>query len=291
MEGTSRSLARALDGAPLCDIPSGCCFFTGPWTVTRSSLRMWRRVAAFCRPLRPELLLVSRDVLEDRKGAGGSGTPKVCVPKMAQQVFPVSPDAPFGLGGGGPGGGITSLLLRCTAILIPPDLAFHMDRSRRGQCSSICCFHGIEILIFLPASSGSLSRTANAETGSGVRYPFHVLPVLQHSCPTAPFLPRGTITCATLRRRPCVEGWLGRCDDLQRYGLSEVPRAVHVAKIPGADWGTEGHGRVSGKGRGWAWGGQRGQGPGRGRLCRRQGAGGLGKTGWAGAGVGCVADV
>ena len=32
---------------PLCDIPSNCCFFTGPWTVTRSSLRMLRRVAAF----------------------------------------------------------------------------------------------------------------------------------------------------------------------------------------------------------------------------------------------------
>ena len=45
--------------APLCDIPSGCCFFTGPWTVTRSSLRMLRRVAAFCWPLRPVLLLVS----------------------------------------------------------------------------------------------------------------------------------------------------------------------------------------------------------------------------------------
>ena len=45
--------------APLCDIPSGCCFFTGPWTVTRSSLRMLRRVAAFCRPLQPLLLLVS----------------------------------------------------------------------------------------------------------------------------------------------------------------------------------------------------------------------------------------
>ena len=30
----------------------------GPWTVTRSSLRMLRRVAAFCRPLRPVLLLV-----------------------------------------------------------------------------------------------------------------------------------------------------------------------------------------------------------------------------------------
>ena len=44
---------------PLCDIPSGCCSFTGPWTVTRSSLRMLRLVAAFCRPLRPVLLLVS----------------------------------------------------------------------------------------------------------------------------------------------------------------------------------------------------------------------------------------
>ena len=45
--------------APLCDIPSGCCSFTGPWTVTRSSLRMLRWVAAFYRPLRPVLLLVS----------------------------------------------------------------------------------------------------------------------------------------------------------------------------------------------------------------------------------------
>ena len=43
---------------PLCDIPPGCCFGTGPWTVTRSSLRMLRRVAAFCRPLRPVRLLV-----------------------------------------------------------------------------------------------------------------------------------------------------------------------------------------------------------------------------------------
>ena len=43
---------------PLCDIPSGCCVYTGPWTVTRSSRRMLRRVTAFCRPLRPVLLLV-----------------------------------------------------------------------------------------------------------------------------------------------------------------------------------------------------------------------------------------
>ena len=44
---------------PPCDIPSGCCFFTEPWTVTRSSLRMFRRVAAFRRPPRPVLLRVS----------------------------------------------------------------------------------------------------------------------------------------------------------------------------------------------------------------------------------------
>ena len=44
---------------PPCDIPSGCCSFTGPWTVTRSALRMLRRVAAFCRLLQPVLLLVS----------------------------------------------------------------------------------------------------------------------------------------------------------------------------------------------------------------------------------------
>ena len=50
---------QRLNPPPPCDSPSGCCSFTGPWTVTRSSLRMLRRVAAFCRPLRPVLLLVS----------------------------------------------------------------------------------------------------------------------------------------------------------------------------------------------------------------------------------------
>ena len=43
----------------MCNIPSGCCFFTGPCTVTRSSLCMLGQVAAFCRPLRPVFLLVS----------------------------------------------------------------------------------------------------------------------------------------------------------------------------------------------------------------------------------------
>ena len=37
----------------------GLQFLYGPWTVTRSSLRMLRRVAAFCWPLRPVLPLVS----------------------------------------------------------------------------------------------------------------------------------------------------------------------------------------------------------------------------------------
>ena len=59
MEDTSHSPRPCANPPPLCDSPSGCCSFTGPWTVTRSSLRMLRRVAAFCRPLRPVLLLVS----------------------------------------------------------------------------------------------------------------------------------------------------------------------------------------------------------------------------------------
>ena len=44
---------------PLCDIPSGCCFFRGLCTVTHSSLCMLHWVAAFCQPLRPVYLLVS----------------------------------------------------------------------------------------------------------------------------------------------------------------------------------------------------------------------------------------
>ena len=56
--GIQTKILPSLGPTPLCDIPSGCCFFTGPWTVTRSSHRMLRRVAAFCRPLRPVLLLV-----------------------------------------------------------------------------------------------------------------------------------------------------------------------------------------------------------------------------------------
>ena len=52
-------LDKVLPPPPLCNMPSGCCFFRGPWTVTRSSLRMLRRVTALCRPLRPVLLLVS----------------------------------------------------------------------------------------------------------------------------------------------------------------------------------------------------------------------------------------
>ena len=70
---------------PPCDIPSGCCFFTGPWTVTRSSLRMLRRVAAFCRPLRPVLLLVSFP---------RSRSPVVGVPGAVPPRRPPAPRAP-----------------------------------------------------------------------------------------------------------------------------------------------------------------------------------------------------
>ena len=71
--------------SPLCDIPSGCCSFTGPWTVTRPSLRMLRRVAAFCRPLRPVLLLVS---------FARSRSPVVSTPPRTARW----PEAPWGPG-------------------------------------------------------------------------------------------------------------------------------------------------------------------------------------------------
>ena len=67
---------------PLCDSPSGCCSFTGPWTVTRSALRMLRRVAAFCRPLRPVLLLVSfprsRSPVDGVPGAVPAASVAIC---------------------------------------------------------------------------------------------------------------------------------------------------------------------------------------------------------------------
>ena len=67
-------LGGGLPSPPLRDFPSGSCFFTGPWTVTRSSLRMLRRVAAFCRPLRPVLL----PVLFPRSRSPVVGVPGLC---------------------------------------------------------------------------------------------------------------------------------------------------------------------------------------------------------------------
>ena len=69
---TPASCSPASPNAPLCEIPSGGCFFTGPWT--RSSLRVLRRVAAFCRPLRPVLLLVSFP----RSRSPVAGVPGLC---------------------------------------------------------------------------------------------------------------------------------------------------------------------------------------------------------------------
>ena len=37
----------AVMNPPLCDIPLGAVSLRGPWTVTRSSLRMLHRVAVF----------------------------------------------------------------------------------------------------------------------------------------------------------------------------------------------------------------------------------------------------
>ena len=63
---------------PPCDIPSGCCSLTGPWTVSRSSLRMLCRSAAFCRPRRPVLLLVSFP----RSRSPVVGVPGLCCPRF-----------------------------------------------------------------------------------------------------------------------------------------------------------------------------------------------------------------
>ena len=71
---------------PPCDSPSGCCFFAGPWTVARSSLRMLRRVAAFCRPLRLVLPLVSFP---------RSRSPSFAPPNLPLSFCPVSVTAPL----------------------------------------------------------------------------------------------------------------------------------------------------------------------------------------------------
>ena len=43
-QGAAPSEGYAIQSPPPpCDIPSHCCFFTGPWTVTHSSLRTLRR--------------------------------------------------------------------------------------------------------------------------------------------------------------------------------------------------------------------------------------------------------
>ena len=71
MENNKRPSRR-----PLCDITSGCGFFTGPWTVTRASLRMLRRVNVFCRLLQPVLLLVFAS--RSRSRSAVVGVPGLC---------------------------------------------------------------------------------------------------------------------------------------------------------------------------------------------------------------------
>ena len=95
---------------PLCDIPSGCCFFTGPWTVTPSPSRLPSlcpaslSLTANCsfdgicdRQSRPQPLGQPPPTAHlSASGAApeipsllmhfwGAGDPKFCVPKMARQ--------------------------------------------------------------------------------------------------------------------------------------------------------------------------------------------------------------
>ena len=65
--------SRMRPPAPLRDILSGCCFFLGPWTVTRSSVCMLRRVVAFC--WRRQVLLL---VLFPRSRCAVVGVPGLC---------------------------------------------------------------------------------------------------------------------------------------------------------------------------------------------------------------------
>ena len=58
----------------MCQIPSGCCSFTGPWTVTRSSLRMLRRRGGNPPPpcrCTPQRSQVSAGVGKPSYGLGG----------------------------------------------------------------------------------------------------------------------------------------------------------------------------------------------------------------------------
>ena len=91
---------------PLCDIPSGRCSFTGPWTVTRPPSRVLRRIAAFCRPLRPVCLLWCR--FRGRgaqwsvcRGCAGCGPPTVSAPLDGD--MPTPPPPPPWAPGPGPG--------------------------------------------------------------------------------------------------------------------------------------------------------------------------------------------
>ena len=95
--------------SPPCDMPSGCCFLTGPWTVTRSSLRTLRWVAVFCRQLQPVLLPVS---------CPRSRRPVVGVPGLCWMWR----DVPFARQRR-PGVGVLGVVLVVVGVAPPPPLA------------------------------------------------------------------------------------------------------------------------------------------------------------------------
>ena len=153
---------------PPCDIPSGCCFFTGPWTVTRSSLRMlrlgrcgrcsfcgavaapstWRtggcaggyggRVSAFAPPP-PSSRRPPAEMYWKRGGGRGEGL--AGPPPPPSSYGPLYPGAKGAgkcclkqwKGGGGGGGGLLRVVSRSNTSPTPPPRAY---ADGEAQCCS-----------------------------------------------------------------------------------------------------------------------------------------------------------
>ena len=62
--------------------------------------------------------VVPREASEGGQGGRGVWDPKVCVPKLADQIFPTGNFVVSPRREGGPGGGYPALLRRCTAVVI-----------------------------------------------------------------------------------------------------------------------------------------------------------------------------
>ena len=113
-----------------------------------------------------------RDVVEER-GGGGVWDPKVCVPKMADQIFPMGnfvffPRWSLWSAGGGrvvQGGGAPPLLLWCTAVLIHHSPPPHQQRRDANRPSRLLPLMLSVTVFFLWTDS----RSSYAQTAQGRR--------------------------------------------------------------------------------------------------------------------------